>query len=162
MVGFIVPPPVMLSLLALLRHHICLMAAMFGSSSSPRLTRLDNFTKEALGRLFIGLKDFFSFSQLVAMNMKQEVRPVLAKDAGWENVWAESIGAVVKNFLHMENLDTFKVEREKTDDPFWNRHPLLQFRTPPKIPMSLHPRTFISYMLAHPKTLVYRSLKLND
>eukprot|EP00397_Hematodinium_sp_SG-2012_P000200 GEMP01000200.1.p1 GENE.GEMP01000200.1~~GEMP01000200.1.p1 ORF type:complete len:2672 (+),score=706.44 GEMP01000200.1:330-8018(+) len=153
---FLVPPPVLLSLLALLRRHIQLTLDM--DVPSGRLVRLNNFTKEALWRLFMGLKDFFSFSQLVAM--KDEDRPIVAKTGTWQHIWADSIGAVVIGTA-LEKLDDFTVSLQ-TNDPSMKDHPLLQFRTPPEVPSTLHPRTFLPHMLAHPTTLVYRALKLND
>lgn len=183
---FLVPPSVLLSLLSLLRHHLRPLAAGQGSRAEEGadgqllevIQLLDQFSQETIWRMFIGLKDFFSYSRLAALERSRHLAPAqhvgplaIAEEAATE--WADAVGAVVLGELRLEDCLSgafasgsdpgaalFSSAEETGRLP--SDHPFLQFCTPMEVPLSLQPATFLPRMLSSPATLLHRTLKLND
>ena len=61
---FLVPPDVLLSLLALIRRHL----PSVSDATAAEIVTLHRFTREALWRLFIGLKDYICSTEQLSLS----------------------------------------------------------------------------------------------
>jgi hypothetical protein len=107
---FLVPPSVLLSLLSLLRHHLRPLAAHAGMAPMENadedaiegadeqllkiITRLYQFTEETIWRIFISLKDFFTYSQLGRLEGSIQLKPGQRMEHASVE-WTDAVGAVI-------------------------------------------------------------------
>jgi hypothetical protein len=153
------------------------------------ITRLYQFTEETIWRIFISLKDFFTYSQLARLEGTVQLKPQQRMEHAAVE-WTHAVGAVITGDVKLEEFfDRMPMQelagmptpvtevpqavlaagrwpmqtgRPKSGPGVSEAHPFLQLCTPMEVPLSLQPSTFVPRMLSGPVTLLHRSLKMND